>query len=102
MAAETLRQEAQRILCDIPCEYVFRCCNGHTLNNLKELKNELESMSDDHYAYHVNAENNDFTNWVRDIFKDERLAKDLQKAPNRSKAARLVGTRIDILAKRLA
>lgn len=99
--AETLKQEAQRLLANVPEEYVFRCGTGHILSNMRELGDELKSISDESYAFHANAEKNDFTNWVRDIVKDERLAKDLQKAPNQAQAAKLVASRISVLAKRL-
>ncbi len=99
---ETLKQEATRLLADVPEEYVFRCCNGHILRNMKELGDELKTMSNESYAFHVNTEKNDFTNWVGDIIKDGRLVKDLQKSPNQAQAARLVASRISILSKRLA
>jgi hypothetical protein len=59
-------------------------------------------MADETYVFHANTEKNDFTNWVRDIIKDDVLAKGLQKATNRTQAARLVANRIAILSKRLA
>lgn len=100
--AETLKQEAKRLLADVPEEYVFRCRNGDILHNLKELGDEFKTMPEENYAFHANAEKNDFTSWVRDIIKDERLASDLQKAPNQGQAAKLVASRIAILSKRLA
>ena len=98
---ETLNQQAKRFLANVPEENVFRCVNGHILRNMKELGDELKTMSDENYAFHVNMEKNDFTNWVKDIIKDERLAKDLQKSPNQTQAAKLVASRISILSKRL-
>jgi len=100
--AETLKQEAKRLLDGVPEEYVFRCCDGGILRNMKELGDALKTMTDETYAFHANTEKNDFTNWVKDIIKDERLAKDLQKAPNRAQAANLVGSRMSLLSKRLA
>lgn len=98
--AETLKQKAKRLLADVPEEYVFKCCNGNILHNMKELKDELKTMSDEVYAFHANMEKNDFTNWVRDIIKDEGLAKNLQKSPSRAQAAKLVASRIDILSQK--
>lgn len=100
--AETLKQEAKRLLADVPEEYVFRCRNGHILRNLKELGDEFNIMPDESYVFHANAEKNDFTNWLRDIIKDEKLANDLQKATNQAHAARLVTSRISTLSRRLA
>ena len=56
---------------------------------------------DETYAFHANTEKNDFANWVRDIIKDEGLSKELQKAPNRVRAAKLVANRIAILSKKV-
>ena len=69
---------------------------------MRELGDELKTMSNETYAFHANAEKNDFTNWVRDIIKDEGLAKNLQKSPNQAYATKLVANRISILSKRLA
>jgi hypothetical protein len=69
---------------------------------MKELGDALNTMADETYAFHAKTEKNDFANWVRDIIKDERLADDLQKAPNQAQAAKLVASRTSILSKRLA
>jgi hypothetical protein len=100
--AETMKQEAKRLLADVPNEYVFRCHDGLTLHGMKELGNNLNSMADETYVFHANTEKNDFTNWVRDIIKDDMLANDLQKATNRTQAAKRVASRVAILSKRLA
>ncbi|OGO23433.1 MAG: hypothetical protein A2144_05480 [Chloroflexi bacterium RBG_16_50_9] len=96
---ETLKQKAQRLLSDVPGEYVFRSSNGHILRNLKELNEELNTMSGESYATHVNKEKNDFTNWVRDVIRDEELARNLQKTPNQAQAAKMVSSRITTLSK---
>jgi len=100
--AETLKQEAKRFLSAVPEEYVFRCCDSQILRNMKEFGNALNTMTHETYVFHTNTEKNDFANWARDIIKDEMLAKDLQKAPNRAQAAKLVASRRATLSKRLA
>ena len=100
--AETLKQEAKRLLADVPNEYVFRCHDGLILQGMKELENALNSTADEIYVFHANTEKNDFTNWVRDVIKDDILAKDLQKAKNRTQAAKFVASRIAVLSKRAA
>ena len=99
---ETLKQEARRWLADVPVEYVFRSCDGRVLRNAKDLGDALNTMTYETYIFHVNTDKNDFTNWARDIIKDEMLAKDLQKAPNRAQAAKLVTSRMATLSKRAA
>jgi len=100
--AETMKQEAKRLLADVPNEYVFRCHDGLILQSMKQLGSALNSMVDETYVFHANTKKNDFSNWVRDIIKDEMLANDLQKAPNRAQAAKLVASRMAALSKRLA
>ena len=90
------------LLADVPKEYAFRCHDGLILQSMKQLGSALNSMTDETYVFHANTEKNDFSNWVRHIIKDEMLAKDLQKAPNRAQAARLVASRRATLSKRLA
>lgn len=97
---EAMKQVTKKLLADVPEEYVFRCGNGHILRNMKELANELKAMPDEDYAFHANAEKNDFANWVRDIIKDAGLAKDLQRASNRLQAANAVASRVAALAKK--
>jgi hypothetical protein len=98
--AENVKQPAKKFLNDVPEEYVFWSNDGRILHNLKELADGLNGMSDETYAFHANAEKNDFANWVRDIIKDANLAKDLLKAKNRPQAARMVTSRIAFLSRR--
>jgi hypothetical protein len=69
---------------------------------MKQLGDALNTMTYETYVFHANKEKNDFGNWARDIIKDEMLAQDLQKAPNRAQAAKLGASRRASLSKRLA
>ncbi|WP_332445373.1 hypothetical protein [Dehalococcoides mccartyi] len=97
--AGTLKQEAKRLLSNVPEEYVFWGHDGCVLHNLKELGDAMNIMADETYDFHANAEKNDFANWVRDIIKDKRLSQDLQKATGRDQAAQIVASRISTLDK---
>ena len=90
----TSKLKAREYLTDVPEEYVFRSCTGRTLRNLKELSDELSCMSDTDFCYHVNAEKNDFRNWVRDIIRDQELSRRLQRSLDRLESARFVANRI--------
>jgi len=96
-----LKYDAQKLLAIVPEEYVFRCHDGRILKNMKELGEALAVMADETFAYHSNSEKKDFSNWVRDVIGDEKLAKDLENALDRNQAARIVASRIDILTKAL-
>ena len=98
--AETLKQEAQRLLSNVPETYAFHSTTGRVLYNMNDLGEELKAMEDDSYALHVNNTKNDFINWVRDIIKDESLARDLLRSKDRVQAAKAVATRLARLNKR--
>ena len=96
---ESLKERAKRFMADVPAENVFRCVNGHILRNLKELEAELKTISEQDYAYHMNEQKHDFSNWVKDIIKDNSLAKTLLKASTAAQAARDVTARVSDLSK---
>jgi hypothetical protein len=98
----SLKQDAPRLLADVPGEYVFWLQGGRTLSNMADMLDALRTMPDDTYAYHVNQEKNDFSNWVRDIIRDEKLANDLRKATSKRQAATRVSERINTLKKNLS
>jgi hypothetical protein len=57
-------------------------------------------MTDETFAYHSNVEKKDFTNWVRDIIGDEKLAKDPEKATSRTQAAKQASSRVSFLSRK--
>ncbi len=97
--ATMLTKESQKILANVPEEYVFRVHDDGILRNLKELAEALNTLSDEIFSYHSNSEKKDFSNWVRDIIGDKRLAKELDGAATRYQAARAVQKRIAVLSK---
>lgn len=96
---EMKKEEAIKILGDF--SDVFWCHDGKVFKNLYELRDGLRNMSEETYRYHVNQEKNDFSNWVRDVIRDEKLAKDLKKAKNKEDAAKIVENRIKQLEKKV-
>ena len=48
--------------------------NGETLKDIKELHKSLTKMDDSVFNHHVNQERNDFSNWIRNVHKNESLA----------------------------
>ena len=93
-----LKQDADKRLADVPGEFAFWCNDGRIVKSMRELKETLGQMSDAVYAYHANAEKNDFSAWAKDVLTDERLAWDLSKAADRSDAAKRVAARVAFLS----
>lgn len=89
-----------KFLEDVPEEYVFRNHDGTMLRNMCELEKALGTMSDDTFAYHSSGSKNDFSNWVKDIIGDDKLAAELQKASlSRTQSLRAVSRRVAFLSK---
>ena len=99
--AKILKKDAERLLANVPEEYVFRCYDGRTFRNMEELSQALKSMGDEGFTHHANAEKNDFRNWVKDVIKDEKLARDLAKSRDQLQAAKAVENRMSFLKSKL-
>ena len=90
-------EQTDKLLAKVPEESIFRCHDGRTFRDMEELADGLVAISDDIFAYHVNSERNDFSKWVKDVIKDEKLASDLATATNRTQAAGYVTARLATL-----
>ena len=94
---QMLKEQAQKFLSKVSEEHVFWCHDGSTFRDMKELAEGLVTMSDEVFTHHLNPEKNDFSNWVRDVIKDEKLASDLAAATSKAQAAGYVATRLTYL-----
>ncbi|MEM2121666.1 MAG: DUF5752 family protein [Candidatus Woesearchaeota archaeon] len=63
----------------IPESKYFILKGGKKLGSIEELVNELRTMSDDVFYFHVNDYKNDFENWIRFVFMNEELANKVSK-----------------------
>jgi hypothetical protein len=88
---------AQIYLSDVAPPYVFWLCDGRTISNLEGLSNAMREMRDEVFNYHVNAEKNDFANWIRDIVGDKTLASAIAKLKSRGGIASKIENRITTL-----
>jgi hypothetical protein len=93
---------ARKMLADVPPEKRFWVADGRYLKNLEELAAALMQMSPETFRVHSNREKTDFSNWVKDVMGDDKLAADLLKCETRQEAARVVAARIDDLKARAA
>lgn len=100
--ARILKQDAEKLLANVPEEHVFRCCDGRILRNMKELEEAFTRMTDETFSYHSNNERNDFANWVRDVIRDRKLAREIEISPNKIRAANKVAARITFLHSKLS
>lgn len=96
------KDEAKRFLCDAAPEQCFWVSNGPILKNIEELANVLPDMAEDTFRHHVNSDKNDFSNWVRDVIGDQKLANDLLSSKNRDSTLNKVRNRLNSLRKKAA
>jgi len=93
--------EANRRLGNVPDEKGFWCNDGKLIKNLGELEKALNDMSDETFRYHSGEGRNDFSNWLREVVGDEKLAKDLSKAKSRIQASKAVAQRLSFLRSKI-
>ncbi len=98
---ESMKEEARRILLDVPEEKSFWVYGGQILHSLQELGEVLKTMSDETYKYHANGQKNDFIKWVREVIGDDKLADKLKIKTNQVEMAKAVSSRVILLSKRL-
>ena len=98
---KTQKLDAKKLLGNVPNEYIFRCNDGHIFKNMTELRDGLKVMSEETFSFHANAKKNDFSNWVRDIITDNKLARDLLKNTSRADAYKSVAVRVKSLSARI-
>ena len=88
------RTVAEERLADVPQVKWFWCSDGRELKSLPELETALKEMSEETFRYHSKETKSDFSNWVRDVIGDEKLARDLRKSTTQTQAAKSVADRI--------
>ncbi|MBN1152663.1 MAG: hypothetical protein JXA58_05570 [Dehalococcoidia bacterium] len=95
-----LPEEAQRLLSNVPEAFTFRCHNGDTYWNLRDLTRAVGSMRDDVFTYHVNENKNDFASWVADVIGDHALARELWETRSPATTTRRLAERLAFLESR--
>lgn len=93
------RENAEKILSDVPQEKAFWVNNGTIIKNIKELPKAIEEMSDEVFNYHVNKEKNDFIKWIDEVIQDEELARSLKKVKDKKRIVRRIKGRLEYLEK---
>ena len=95
-----MSKRKSKYLGDCSAEHCFWASDGKVFNNYKELSSGLRSMHKDTFSHHCNADKNDFHNWVKDVFGDIRLARQMKKAASKTQMQRIVSARLKSLNSR--
>jgi len=94
------KEEAKRFLCDAAPEQCFWVNNGPILKNLAELTDFIPGINVGAFRHHVNNDKNDFSNWIRDIIGDTKLANELLSSKNKESAVKKLRNRLNTLKKK--
>jgi hypothetical protein len=82
-AKHAVHEVANSFTRNAPEANYFILCNGKPIKNIKELADMIENMEDNVFNYHVKPDHNDFSAWIKDIFKDVELAEKLKAAKDK-------------------
>jgi len=95
------KEDAARVLSDASGDKRFFGHDGCVSSNIRQLSECMAHMSEESYSHHVTPFKNDFSNWIRHVFGDEKLANDLAASSTRVEAAKVLKNRIDWLQNKL-
>ena len=90
----------KRFLLDVSPSNFFILSNGMKIKNPIELADSLRTMPNKVFEYHVNPHKNDFSNWIKDIIKDNKLADEIYKAESKNEMIKLIERRISEVKER--
>ena len=99
MPKRMTKADKEHALHHVEGNQAFFMSNGRVVSSLQQLGNELADMHEAVYRYHVNDNNNDFANWIKDVLWDEKLAADVLKCKNPAAASKKIAARIKFLSK---
>jgi len=68
----------------------FYVSDGSVYASLADLAKGLRRMHPDTYQYHANEQKNDFHNWIKDVFGDQKLAKQVLDARDQKQLSRII------------
>ncbi len=81
----------EKVYSDCAPEHCFWAQDGQILKNVPELRAALKKMSEETFWHHVNAEKNDFANWIGEVFCDAELAGKVRKATSKAAIMKALG-----------
>ena len=94
------KKEALRALSDVNSKHNFWVSDGSVLKSINDLLSALKKMKKNIFQFHVNKEKNDFANWINDIIKDDKLAKEISKIKDRKGIIKKITQRVKWLKKK--
>jgi len=85
---------------EAPAGKYFYAHNGMSIRNLNELAVAIDLMDKKIFEFHVNKDKNDFSNWVKEVIKEEKLAKELLDIKSKIASAERIHKYINRVSKK--
>ncbi len=82
--------ERSGFLDDVLPEDYLELSNGKVIRNLRGLVDAMESMNNEDFGLHVYGEQNDFAEWILEVYWDECLAGKILGIRDRKKMIRFL------------
>ena len=79
-----------------PTENAFRTKHGEVYFNLSALAEGLYRMPLSAFVHHVNNNKNDFSVWLTEVFKQEKLANEIKLLQNPIAIAKIISNQIEV------
>lgn len=76
-------QHGSALHAEIHPELYFRLHGGGVIKSIPGLKKALLEMNNETFSHHCNDNKNDFSTWVRNVFKEQALAHQIDKNKTR-------------------
>lgn len=94
MASKPKKTAAKSWL-DVAQEQRFWVNDGQVLKNLSELLPALRKMSKETFLHHVNAEKNDFANWLEHVYCEKEIAKEVRQTRSKTALMRAIQAHLE-------
>lgn len=95
-APKKVAKNTKRALVCANNDQCFWTTDGKIISNLVELRDQLASMSEAVFGYHVTRQKNDFADWVEYVLSDPDLAASLRRTLKPNTARTVVVSRLRI------
>ena len=73
------KTKKQSRVIEAPEESYFWVFNGPILRSINDLQDALTDMTKDQFEFHIKRNGNDFARWIKDVFNEEELSKQVAK-----------------------
>lgn len=83
VCTEIPEEHGKRMFPELQPELYFRLHDGKIIKSIPGLQKALLDMDNETFSHHCNNHKNDFSNWIKEVFKEPILAEQLKQSKTR-------------------